>query len=155
MWEVHHQLNEFLDPNKCFSSHPSLSLSALKYTTIVITLKLTGTYKILLLKANAHICVCVCVKCTLHPCKQGYKLIYIYNNMWNLEKLKLEFQIRFQFCTMCPKLFILKEFYFLILESNVGLHHKYSSKWVIKYKNQMPICVCVCEMHLAPLQTRL
>ena len=37
---------------------------------------------------------------------------------------------------MCPKLFIFKEFYFLILESNVGSHHKYSSKWVIKYKNQ-------------------
>ena len=37
---------------------------------------------------------------------------------------------------MCPKLFILKEFYFLILESNVGPHHKFSSKWVIKYKNQ-------------------
>ena len=29
---------------------------------------------------------------------------------------------------MCPKLFILKEFYFLILESNLGLHRKYSSK---------------------------
>ena len=29
---------------------------------------------------------------------------------------------------MCPKLFILKEFYFLILESNMGPHHKYSSK---------------------------
>ena len=27
---------------------------------------------------------------------------------------------------MCPKLFILKEFYFLILESNVRSHHKYS-----------------------------
>ena len=26
--------------------------------------------------------------------------------------------------------------YFLILESNVGPHHKYLSKWVIKYKNQ-------------------
>lgn len=37
---------------------------------------------------------------------------------------------------MCPKLFILKEFYFLILELNVELQHKYSSKWVIKYKNQ-------------------
>ena len=24
---------------------------------------------------------------------------------------------------MCPKLFILKEFYFLIFESNVGPHH--------------------------------
>ena len=29
---------------------------------------------------------------------------------------------------MCPKLFILKEFYFLILESNVETHHKYFSK---------------------------
>ena len=37
---------------------------------------------------------------------------------------------------MSPKLFIPKEFYFLILESNVGPHHKYSSKWVIKFKNQ-------------------
>ena len=37
---------------------------------------------------------------------------------------------------MCPKLFILKEFYFLILESNVRLHKKYSSKWVIKYKTK-------------------
>ena len=37
---------------------------------------------------------------------------------------------------MCPKLFILKEFYFLILESNVEPHHRYLSKWVIKYKNQ-------------------
>ena len=35
---------------------------------------------------------------------------------------------------MCPKLFIFKEFYILILESNVGPHHKYSSKWVIAYK---------------------
>jgi len=37
---------------------------------------------------------------------------------------------------MYPKLFIFKEIYFLILESNVGPHHKYLSKWVIKYKNQ-------------------
>ena len=37
---------------------------------------------------------------------------------------------------MSLKLFILKVFYFLILELNVGPHHKYSSKWVIKYKNQ-------------------
>ena len=45
-------------------------------------------------------------------------------------------KLEFQFCTICPKLFILKEFYFLILESNMGLHHKYSFKWVIKCKNQ-------------------
>ena len=31
---------------------------------------------------------------------------------------------------MCSKLFILKEFYFLILESNVGPHYKYLSKWL-------------------------
>ena len=37
---------------------------------------------------------------------------------------------------MCLKLFILEEFYFLILELNMGLHHKYSSKWFIKCKNQ-------------------
>ena len=37
---------------------------------------------------------------------------------------------------MCPKLFILKEFYFLILELNMKLHHKYSFKKIIKYKNQ-------------------
>ena len=29
---------------------------------------------------------------------------------------------------MYPKLFIIKEFYFLILESNVGPHYKYPSK---------------------------
>ena len=36
--------------------------------------------------------------------------------------------LEFQFCTICPKLFILKEFYFLILESNVIPHYKYLSK---------------------------
>ena len=35
---------------------------------------------------------------------------------------------------MYPKLFILKEYYFLLLELNMGSHHKYSFKWVIKYK---------------------
>ena len=34
-------------------------------------------------------------------------------------------------------IFIFKEFYFLILESNMKLHHKYSYKWIIKYKNQI------------------
>ena len=33
-----------------------------------------------------------------------------------------------QFCITCHKLFTLKEFYFLILELNVELHHNYSSK---------------------------
>ena len=37
---------------------------------------------------------------------------------------------------MCPKLFIHKEFYFLILKSNMGPHHKHTYKWVIKYKNK-------------------
>ena len=35
---------------------------------------------------------------------------------------------------MCPKLFVHKEFYFLILKSNVRLHHKYSFKGVISIK---------------------
>ena len=42
--------------------------------------------------------------------------------------LNYNFKLEFQFCAMCPKLFIFKEFYILILESNVGPHHKYSSK---------------------------
>ena len=40
-------------------------------------------------------------------------------------------KLKFRFCAMCSKLFklfILKEFYFLILESNMRPHHKYSSK---------------------------
>ena len=37
-------------------------------------------------------------------------------------------KLEFKFCVIYPKLFILKEFYFLILESNMGPHHKYSSK---------------------------
>ena len=45
-------------------------------------------------------------------------------------------KLEFQFYSMCSKLFILKEFYLLILESNVRPYYKYSSKWVIKYKNQ-------------------
>ena len=37
-------------------------------------------------------------------------------------------KLEFQFCAMCLKLFILKEFYFLILELNVRSYHRYSSK---------------------------
>ena len=37
-------------------------------------------------------------------------------------------KLEFQFNAMCHKLFIFNEFYFLILESNVGPHHKYLSK---------------------------
>ena len=58
--------------------------------------------------------------------------IYIYICMYIIDeaerKLNQNFKLEFQFCTTCPKLFILKEFYFLILESNVGPHHKYLSK---------------------------
>ena len=46
---------------------------------------------------------------------------------------------------MCPKLFILKELYSLILESNVGSHHKYLSKWVIKYKKQKFYNKCIVK----------
>ena len=35
---------------------------------------------------------------------------------------------------MCPKLFIFKEFYFLILKLNVGPHHKYLFKWLLSTK---------------------
>ena len=42
--------------------------------------------------------------------------------------LNYNFKLKFQFCVMCPKLCILKKFYFLILKSNVDPHHKYSSK---------------------------
>ena len=52
---------------------------------------------------------------------------------WNSLKKKKS-KLEFQFCVMCPKLFILEEFYFLILESNVRPHHKYSSKWVLSTK---------------------
>ena len=43
---------------------------------------------------------------------------------------------------MCHKLFILKEFYFLILESNVEAHHKYLSKravWVSAFSALDPL----------------
>ena len=65
-----------------------------------------------------------------------YIYIYIYIIGEIERNLNYNFKLEFQFCVMYPILFILKEFYFLILESNVRSHHKYSSKWVIKYKNQ-------------------
>ena len=37
---------------------------------------------------------------------------------------------------MYPKLFIFKEFYFLILESNVKPHHKYSSNELLSTKTK-------------------
>ena len=69
---------------------------------------------------------------------QVYKpYIYIYKIIGKVERnSNWNSKLEFQFCAMCPKLFILKEFCFLILESNMRPHHKYSSKWVIKYKNQ-------------------
>ena len=45
--------------------------------------------------------------------------------MKSLEKIQLDFTIEVQFCAMCPKLFIFREFHFLIFEPNVGPHHKY------------------------------
>ena len=46
----------------------------------------------------------------------------------------LNYNSNFALC--CLKLFILKKFYFLILKLNMEPLHKYSSKWIIKYKNQ-------------------
>ena len=58
-----------------------------------------------------------------------YIYIYIYKIISETERnLNYNSKLEFQFCAMCPKLFIFKEFYILILESNVGPHHKYSSK---------------------------
>ena len=45
-------------------------------------------------------------------------------------------KLEFQFCAMCSNYLFLKSFIYLILESNVGSHYKYSFKWVMKYKNQ-------------------
>ena len=63
-------------------------------------------------------------------CSFSYSLyIYIYKIISETERnLNYNFKLEFQFCAMCPKLFIFKEFYILILESNVRPHHKYSSK---------------------------
>ena len=55
------------------------------------------------------------------------------HNLYNKYYLNLKSKL----LHLCPKLFTIKEFYFLILKSNVEPHHKYSSKWVIKFKNQM------------------
>ena len=69
-------------------------------------------------------------------CLVIYIYIYIYKIGETERNSNYYFKLEFQFYVMCPKLFIFKEFYFLILKSNVGSHRKYSSKWVIKYKNQ-------------------
>ena len=56
-----------------------------------------------------------------------YRLVYII--IGKVERnSNYNFKLEFKFCAICPKLFILKDFYFLILKSNVGPHHKYSSK---------------------------
>ena len=58
-----------------------------------------------------------------------YIYIYvIYINRLNLEKIQLNFTIEVEFCIICPKLFIFREFYFLIFELNIRSHHKYLSK---------------------------
>ena len=56
----------------------------------------------------------------------SYKLVIIIGEV--KRNSNYNSKLEFQFCVMCPKLFILKEFYFLILESNVRPHHKHSSK---------------------------
>ena len=43
----------------------------------------------------------------------------IYINRQNLEKIQLDCTIEVQFCIIYLKLFIFREFYFLILELNV------------------------------------
>ena len=45
--------------------------------------------------------------------------IYIYIIGEVERSLNYNSKLEFQFCAICPKLFILKEFYFLILESNM------------------------------------
>ena len=40
--------------------------------------------------------------------------IHIYIHIYNLEKIQLDSTIKVQFCVMCHKLFIFREFYFLI-----------------------------------------
>ena len=58
-----------------------------------------------------------------------FQVSFIYIIISKVErKLNYNSKLGFQFCAICPKLFILKEFYFLILESNMGPHHKYLSK---------------------------
>ena len=74
--------------------------------------------------------------------KLGYFKRWVKKIEWGVmsddkKKIQIAPKLKFQFCAMCPKLFILKEFYFLLLELNVRPHHKYSFKWVIKYKNQI------------------
>ena len=68
----------------------------------------------------------------LHKFNKSINIIIGKTKRNSNENSKLEFQ----FCTMCPKYLFLKSFIFLILESNVGPRYKYSSKGVIKYKNQ-------------------
>ena len=48
-----------------------------------------------------------------------YDNIYIYIIGEVERSLNYNSKLEFQFCAICPKLFILKEFYFLILESNM------------------------------------
>ena len=55
--------------------------------------------------------------------------IYIYKIIGETERNSNQnSKLEFQFCVVCPKLFTLKEFYFFILELNMGPYYKYSSK---------------------------
>ena len=68
-------------------------------------------------------CISLSVSMHMHVVTSQYIIIGEAERKSN-QNSKLEFK----FCVMCPKLFNLKDFYFLILESNVRSHHKYSSK---------------------------
>ena len=54
--------------------------------------------------------------------------LYIYIIIDEIERnSNYNSKLEFKFCAICPKLYILKKFYLLNLESNVIPHHKYSS----------------------------
>ena len=51
----------------------------------------------------------------------NYIYIYIYINRQNLEKIQLDSTIEIQFCLMCSKLFIFREFYFFNFRAKCGI----------------------------------
>ena len=62
--------------------------------------------------------------------------IYIYIIGEAERSLNYNSKLEFQFCAMCPKLFILKEFYFLILESNMDHIINIHSSELLNTKNK-------------------
>ena len=76
---------------------------------------------------------CIFVLITINISLHSIRLVLLHKSIYIIigeveRNSNQNSKLEFQFCAMCPKLFILKELYFLILESNVGPHHKYSSK---------------------------